>query len=119
MLSLTQLTDPGPFLEGTIQMGRYLGVERDGKLVAMAGERFCLDGWTEISGVCTHPEAEGQGLAKSLVAELMRGILAAGQRPFLHVRIGSPAEHAAVAAYERLGFERHWEVRAQVFVREG
>ncbi|TNF90892.1 MAG: GNAT family N-acetyltransferase [Gammaproteobacteria bacterium] len=118
MLRLTKLTDPGPFLEGTIQMGRYLGVEESGELIAMAGERFCLDGWTEISGVCTHPHAEGRGLAKALVAELMRGIEAIGHTPFLHVRIGSPSEQAAVAAYERLGFERHREIKAQVFVRE-
>ena len=45
MRSLTKLTDPGPFLEETIAMGRYLGVEEGGQLVAMAGERFRLDGW--------------------------------------------------------------------------
>ncbi len=118
MLALTELTDPGPFLPGTIQMGRYLGVEENGELIAMAGERFCLDGWTEISGVCTHPRAEGRGLAKSLVAELMSGIVAAGQTPYLHVRIGSPSEQAAISAYRRLGFESRREIKAQVFVRE-
>ena len=117
MLALTELTEPGPFLEGTIEMGRYLGVEENGELIAMAGERFCLDGWTEISGVCTHPDAEGRGLAKALVAELVAGVFAAGHTPFLHVRRGSPSEQAAIAAYERLGFEAHQELMARVFVR--
>ena len=118
MLALTDLTEPGPFLPETVRMGRYLGVEEQGELIAMAGERFRLDGWTEISGVCTHPTAEGRGLAKALVAELVRGIVACGQAPFLHVRRGSPSEQAAIAAYRKLGFESHQEIHAQVFVRE-
>ena len=117
MLALTELTDPGPFLKGTIQMGRYVGVVEGGELIAMAGERFRLDGWTEISGVCTHPDAEGRGLAKALVADLVAGIHAAGHTPFLHVRRGSPSEQVAIAAYERLGFEPHQELTARVFVR--
>lgn len=118
MLALTDLTDPGPFLPETIRMGRYLGVEEHGELVAMAGERFCLEGWTEISGVCTHPAAEGRGFAKALVAGLLRGIAERGQTPFLHVRRGSPSEQAAITAYRKLGFEAHQEIQAQVFVRE-
>src|SRR5262249_49196626 len=42
MLALTALTKPGPFLAGTVTLGSYVGVEQDGRLVAMAGERFHL-----------------------------------------------------------------------------
>ena len=118
MRALTKLTDPGPFVAGTIQMGRYLGVEKDGELIAMAGERFSLDGWVEVSGVCTHPDAEGRGLAKALVGQLIARIVADGQTPFLHVRQGSPSEQAAIAAYRKLGFEHHQQILAQAFVRE-
>ena len=64
MRALAKLTDPGPFFEETIKMGRYLGVEEDGELIAMAGERFRMDGWVEVSGVCTHPTRRGEGWRK-------------------------------------------------------
>ncbi len=118
MRSLTKLTDPGPFLAETIRMGRYLGVEEEGELIAMAGERFRMDGWVEISGVCTHPSAEGRGLAKALVSQLVRDIAAAGETPFLHVRKGSPSEQAAIAAYLKLGFEHHQQIHARAFRRD-
>jgi hypothetical protein len=36
-------------------------------LVAMAGERLRLPGWTEISAVCTAPSHQGRGRATALV----------------------------------------------------
>lgn len=117
MLSLAKLTDPGPFQQHTLQLGRYLGVKENGELIAMAGERFRLPGWTEVSGVCTHPDQQGRGLAKALVSDLVHHITALGGRAFLHVRLGSPSEKVAIAAYEKLGFEQHQEVIAQAFVR--
>jgi hypothetical protein len=65
MLELVRLTEPGPFAARTHRLGRYIGLRRGGKLVAMAGERMRLDGFTEISAVCTHPDARGQGLGAS------------------------------------------------------
>src|ERR1700728_138563 len=59
MLALTKLTEPGPFLRGTIELGSYFGIHHAGSLVAMAGERLHLTGFTEISAVCTHPEFTG------------------------------------------------------------
>jgi predicted GNAT family acetyltransferase len=114
MLELTQLTDPGPFLIRTIEMGRYIGVRKGirrgvrkgGRLVAMAGERMRLPGWVEISAVCTHPEGRGHGYAARLVACLLKDCFANQQCAFLHVRDGSVSEAGAIAIYERLGF-RH------------
>lgn len=40
MLALATLTEPGPFLLHTHHMGRFFGIHVDGRLVAMAGERF-------------------------------------------------------------------------------
>jgi hypothetical protein len=42
------------------EMGRYLGIRRDGMLVAMAGERLHPPGWTEISAVCTDAAWRGR-----------------------------------------------------------
>ena len=101
MLDLTTLTQPGPFFARTVEMGDYHGVRESGRLLAMAGERFRPPGYTEISAVCTHPDARGRGLAAGLSAQLARSIQARGDVPFLHV-IDDNA--AAIRVYEALGF---------------
>jgi hypothetical protein len=53
MMELVAETNPGPFPHRTIELGSYLGIRHDGRLVAMAGERFQCGPWREISGVCT------------------------------------------------------------------
>ena len=77
----------------------------------MAGERLRLTGWTEVSGVCTDPEFRGQGLARFLVARLVRDMLARDERAFLHCELGNAS---AIALYETLGFTRRVEVALTV-----
>lgn len=102
MLDLVARTQPGPFWPRTHELGTYLGVRDNGMLVAMAGERLRPPGWTEISAVCTAPEARGRGYAAGLVSALVARIAARGERPFLHV---AEANTGAIALYQRLGFE--------------
>ncbi|GAB7003701.1 hypothetical protein JCM18899A_11720 [Nocardioides sp. AN3] len=66
MLALVERNKPGQFLPGTPQMGTYLGIRHEGRLVAMAGERLHPPGWTEISAVCTDADFRGRGLAGRL-----------------------------------------------------
>ncbi len=101
MVKLAALTKPGTFGRRTHELGTYLGIRSDGKLVAMAGERLKVPGYTEVSAVCTHPEHTGQGYAQVLMMELMRRIRSRGETPFLHVREDNMR---AVQIYERLGF---------------
>ncbi len=101
MLELVKLTKPGPFSERSIELGKFWGVHRNSALVAMAGERLRLTGFTEISGVCTHPDFRGQGLAKALMARVSQDILARGEIPFLHVMTSNTG---AAKVYEQLGF---------------
>ena len=106
MLELTSLTKPGPFGPRTHELGYYIGIREGGKLVAMAGERLKVPGYTEVSAVCTHPDHLGKGYAAALMSEVMRGIRQRGETPFLHVR----ADNArAIAIYERLGFRTTWQ----------
>ncbi|SDO82711.1 GNAT family N-acetyltransferase [Actinacidiphila guanduensis] len=101
MLDLVARTRPGPFLPRTVEMGSYVGIRRDGALVAMAGERLRPPGWTEISAVCTDPEYRGHGFASRLIRHVAAGIGARGDTPFLHA---AAANTSAIRLYESLGF---------------
>jgi ribosomal protein S18 acetylase RimI-like enzyme len=101
MLDLVRRTQPGPFLPRTIEMGTYLGIRREGALLAMAGERLHPPGWTEISAVCTDPAYRGEGLATRLILAVAHGIRERGETPFLHTGAGNTN---AIRLYESLGF---------------
>ncbi|MGC5247397.1 GNAT family N-acetyltransferase [Gordonia sp. DT219] len=101
MLALIARTQPGPFLPETYRLGTYLGIRREGTLVAMAGERLHPPGWTEISAVCTDAEFRGQGFATRLVLAVADGIYARGETPFLHA---AATNTNAIELYEKLGF---------------
>lgn len=101
MLSLAEMTRPGPFGPRTPELGTYLGIRHAGQLVAMAGERLRFPGYTEVSAVCTHPEHRGRGYAGSLVSELVHKITKRGEIPFLHV---AAENFGAIRLYEQLGF---------------
>jgi predicted GNAT family acetyltransferase len=101
MMELVGLTQPGPFSEATHTLGRYRGIRVDGQLVAMTGERLCLDGFTEVSAVCVHPAHQGHGHAAQLVQDISAAIRARGETPFLHAFNDN---HAALGVYRKLGF---------------
>lgn len=106
MLELTALTKPGPFGTRTHELGLYVGIRDRGRLVAMAGERLKVPGYTEVSAVCTHPDHLGKGYAGILMTEAMKRIRERGETPFLHVRSDNAR---AIGLYERLGFTKRWE----------
>ncbi|MDX3452183.1 GNAT family N-acetyltransferase [Streptomyces sp. ME02-8801-2C] len=101
MLDLVALTQPGPFLPRTVELGTYLGIRDGGRLIALAGERLRPPGWTEISAVCTHPDHRGRGLATRLVRAIAAGIRERGDTPFLHA---AASNTNAIRLYESIGF---------------
>jgi ribosomal protein S18 acetylase RimI-like enzyme len=102
MLALVGRTHPGPFERRTIELGDYIGVrDADGILIAMAGMRMQLPGYTEISAVCTDEAARGRGLASALVRDLCGRILDRGETPMLHVLASNTS---AIRVYDQLGF---------------
>ncbi|WP_292084982.1 MULTISPECIES: GNAT family N-acetyltransferase [unclassified Brevundimonas] len=102
MLALGTLTRPGPFRSRTRELGPFVGIKRDGELVAMAGRRLRIDGFTELSGVCTHPDHRGMGYAAALSRVVVGEILATGEAAFLHAF----ADHeTTIAFYRGLGFQ--------------
>ena len=103
MVGLTDVAFPGYFRRRTYILGRYFGIEVDGQLIAMAGERLALPGYREISAVCTHPAHTGKGYAAVLIRHFMRVHAEAGLRSFLHV---AQTNERAIALYERLGYTK-------------
>jgi ribosomal protein S18 acetylase RimI-like enzyme len=114
MLALANLTQPGPFGPRTIELGHYIGIRRQGVLVAMAGERMRLDGFTEISAVCVEPTYRGHGFAAELVRSLASSIAARSEIPFLHV---FSSNRAAIALYRKLGFTLRRRVHLAVLIQ--
>jgi len=114
MLALAALTEPGPFFARTHKMGRFIGVRDGGRLVAMAGERLRFAGHVEVSGVCTHPEFRGRGLARRLSAAVTAEIQRRGKQAFLHAWTRNTA---AIALYQSLGFVQRAEVNLAVLRR--
>ena len=101
ILDLVARTEPGPYLPRTVELGTYLGIRHEGRLVALAGERLHPPGWTEISAVCTDPDHRGRGLATRLVRAVAAGIKERGEHPFLHAAAGNTN---AIRLYESIGF---------------
>ncbi|MDM0028476.1 GNAT family N-acetyltransferase [Variovorax saccharolyticus] len=110
-VELAALTRPGPFGPRTPELGDYFGCFEGDRLIAMAGERMCAGTLREISGVCTHPDFQGRGLARRLAAKLIRRQLQRGETPFLHVMRDNEGAHAL---YARMGFRDHREVVVRV-----
>jgi ribosomal protein S18 acetylase RimI-like enzyme len=103
MVTLTDAAFPGFFRSRTYRMGSYCGVRVDGELVAMGGERLRLEGYPELSGICTLPAHRGKGFASDVIGHLVRRHRRDGLRSWLHV--GTPNTRA-IGLYESLGFKR-------------
>lgn len=101
MLALATLTKPGPFSLKSQALGRFWGVRESGRIVAMAGERMKQPGFTELSGVCTHPDHRGKGYARRLSLHVAGQIVEAGARSYLHAFASNTA---AIGLYETIGF---------------
>ncbi|HEV7609278.1 MAG TPA: GNAT family N-acetyltransferase [Steroidobacteraceae bacterium] len=113
-VELAKLTNPGPFGIRTPELGEYFGYFDGGRLIAMAGERMCAGDLHEVSGICTHPEFQGRGLAKKLTLKLVHRQMQRGKTPFLHVMSQNAP---ALALYEKMGFRKYLETLVRVVTR--
>jgi predicted GNAT family acetyltransferase len=114
MVELALMTKPGPFAARTPSLGQFWGVKDHGVLIAMAGERMKHAGYTELSGVCTHPDARGRGLARALSAWVASRIASTGDTPYLHAYASNTV---AIELYRSLGFDVHRSMHVATIAR--
>ncbi|WFP76961.1 GNAT family N-acetyltransferase [Mesorhizobium sp. WSM4906] len=116
MLALASLTKPGPFTLEALSLGEFWGVKIGGRLAAMAGERMKQPGYSELSGVCTHPDFRGGGLARLLSLFVANRIMARGEVPYLHAY---DSNAPAIGLYESIGFRLRTTLNMVVVHRAG
>lgn len=103
MYNLINSLQPGYYNKDTRLLGTYYGIRQQGTLVAMAGERMRLTGFTELSAICTHKDYAGRGYAQKLINRLCRQHADKGIISYLHVSL---ANERAIRIYDHMGFEQ-------------
>lgn len=116
MLALASLTKPGPFTLKALSLGEFWGVKIGGRLAAMAGERMKQPGYSELSGVCSHPDFRGGGLGRLLSVFVSNRIMGRGEVPYLHAYANNAN---AIRLYESIGFKLRSEMNVAVVQRAG
>ncbi|HWT57690.1 MAG TPA: GNAT family N-acetyltransferase [Rhizobium sp.] len=116
MLALATLTKPGPFTLRAQSLGSFWGIRRQGRLVAMAGQRMRQTGFVELSGLCTHPDCQGRGLGTLLFRFVAGEIASGGDTAYLHAYA---ANTSAIALYLALGFTLRSQMNMRVVKRRG
>ncbi|TRC96042.1 GNAT family N-acetyltransferase [Mesorhizobium sp. WSM4303] len=116
MLALASLTKPGPFTLKALSLGEFWGVKISGRLAAMAGERMKQPGYSELSGVCSHPDFRGGGLGRLLSVFVSNRIMARGEVPYLHAYANNAS---AIGLYESIGFRLRSKMNVAVVQRAG
>lgn len=104
--SLYSLYAEAHFAPYQLMQGIFYGVERDGRLVSVAGTHLVsyTYGVAAIGNVFTHPDYRGCGYARACTAEVLRELTGRAETVVLNVGAdNSPALHL----YERLGFAPH------------
>lgn len=107
MSDLTGRVQPGYYQPDTRLLGTYYGIRQEGHLVAMAGERMRMSGFTELSAIVTDPAYTGRGYAQQLITRLCAQHAAEGITSILHVSL---ANERAIRLYEHMGFVTRREI---------
>ncbi len=101
LFDLVNMIQPGYFNNKTSDLGKYFGIYKNEKLIAVTGERMKMNEFTEVSAIVTHPEHTGKGYAKQLIKQITNQIFNENKIPYLHV---AESNIGAIKLYEKLGF---------------
>jgi len=102
LFNLVNKVQPGYFKAKTALLGKYYGIFKENKLVAVCGERMKMNGFTEVSAIVTLPDYTGKGYAKQLIQHCCSNIKNENSTPFLHV---TETNMGAISLYKKMGFE--------------
>lgn len=111
---LIWLVMPGFYQKKGFKMGKFFGIFKDNKLVAITGQRMQTDDFIEISSVVTHPDYTRKGYAKQLICFTAKEILKEKKLPILHTNKGN----SAIPLYEKLGFKLTRDMNWWLFRRK-
>ena len=111
MHELALLCKPGPFFARTNELGKFIGIKVNNRLVSMMGERMQIDGFSELSALATHPDFQGKKWGKFLFNQVTKRILKRGQIPFLHVYAWN---EIGIKNYEKLGLKLRQDIYVSV-----
>ncbi len=106
--SLYRLYAEAHFSPYQLMQGVFYGVERDGRLVAVAGTHLVSEtyGVAAIGNVFTHPHYRGRGYAQACTAAVLRDL--AARIPTIVLNVG--ADNAVARhVYAKLGFAEYCE----------
>ena len=115
MIALSKLSSHVEDLNHSkIRIGDFYGIREDGRVVAMAGERVQLEGYSEVSGVVTHPDYRKRGYGGGLTLFKCNQVQERGKIPFLGV---IEANDGAVRLYQKLGFKTLYTGHLDILLR--
>ena len=98
---LIWLVMPGYYQKRGFEMGKFFGIFKDNKLVAISGQRMQTNDFIEVSSVVTHPDYTRRGFAKQLIHHTTKEIIKYNKLPILHTNKGNKA----IPLYEKLGYK--------------
>lgn len=101
LLNLVHSVLPDMLQNKSSELGKYFGIYKNKKLIAVIGERMKMNKYTEISSIVTHSEHMGKGYAKQLIKHATDKIFKESKTPYLHVDISNIN---AIELYKNLGF---------------
>jgi ribosomal protein S18 acetylase RimI-like enzyme len=99
--NLIWLAMPGFYRKRGFEMGKFFGIFKNEKLIAISGQRMQADDFIEVSSVVTHPEHTRKGYAKQLITHTTKEILKEHKLPILHTNKGN----TAIPLYEKIGYK--------------
>jgi GNAT superfamily N-acetyltransferase len=98
---LIWLVMPGFYQKRGFEMGRFFGIFKNKKLIAISGQRMQTNDFIEVSSVVTHPAHTRKGYAKQLISHTTKEILKENKLPILHTN----KRNKAILLYENLGYK--------------